>query len=317
MPGSFRRSLRLLGTFLALCCVGWIAWKFHQEGVWQRVSESAYALALLRSTLLCIPLYCLGLCLLAVAWWCLQSAFSSERLPLRPLFAIYAVTQFAKYLPGNIGQYVGRHVLSRRYRLDHAALVIGTLGEAGFLVCASLVWAGSAITTVPLPYLHFPLSPVQLALAMCVLLATGAGVARLAVCKSARIARWVPLQSVRWLLPVWPLHLAFFGVMALCLAITAHAIQPAGIDPWLLSAAVATSWIAGFLVIGAPAGIGVREAVFVAVLGGHLPQADLLVLAASFRVVTFGGDLLMLAIGTVLKGVSGVGAGASLDADGT
>ena len=304
MPVNPRHWLRVLGTLLALSCLAWIAWRFHQEGVWQRVQGSSYAAELLRSTLFCIPLYCLGLCLLAVAWWCIQSAFSARQLPFGPLFAIYAVTQFGKYLPGNVGQYVGRHVLSRKYDMSHAALVLGTLAEAGFLLCASLVWAGSAINAA-LPALQMQLAPWQLALGIGLLLTAGVGATRLVARNNPKIARWLPVHSAAWLVPVWPLHLAFFGVMAYCFALTANVIEPAGIDPWLLAAAVATSWIAGFLVIGAPAGIGVREAVFVALLGGHLPQSDLLVLAACFRVVTFGGDLLMFAVGILLGGNRG------------
>ena len=91
-------------------------------------------------------------------------------------------------------------------------------------------------------------------------------------------------------------------MMALALMVPAQAL-PLPSSMWLaLPATAAASWMAGYLVVGAPAGIGVREFVFLVLLTGHLPEADILLLAAAFRVITFGGDCLLLLVGVAMGG---------------
>jgi uncharacterized membrane protein YbhN (UPF0104 family) len=59
---------------------------------------------------------------------------------------------------------------------------------------------------------------------------------------------------------------------------------------WL--AGFALAWTAGLVVPGAPGGLGVFEAVLVLGLGGLVPEAPLLAVALSYRVVTTAADLL-------------------------
>jgi hypothetical protein len=242
-----------------------------------------------------------------MAWCCLQATFLPARPALRGLFAVYATTQFAKYLPGNVGHYVGRHLLLRRLGMSHRALLLATFGEAGFLVLASLVWAASAMGVL-LPSLDVTLSAWQVLLAECVCLGTGFAGLQWWRRRSLRAQAWVPLHSPKWLLPVLPLQLLLFAAMALALMIPAHVLVPNNGDIWLLPAAAAASWVVGFLVIGAPAGIGVREMVFLALLHGHMPESDILLLAATFRIITFSGDGLLLLLGLLLNPAPATGA---------
>ncbi|MFY8149250.1 MAG: lysylphosphatidylglycerol synthase domain-containing protein [Prochlorococcaceae cyanobacterium] len=59
---------------------------------------------------------------------------------------------------------------------------------------------------------------------------------------------------------------------------------------WL--AGFALAWTAGLVVPGAPGGLGVFEAVLVLALGGLVPEAPLLAVALSYRVVATAADLL-------------------------
>jgi uncharacterized membrane protein YbhN (UPF0104 family) len=56
----------------------------------------------------------------------------------------------------------------------------------------------------------------------------------------------------------------------------------------------------GFIVIGAPGGLGVREAAFVALVGGALGEREALLLIGLFRIVTFLGDTLLFAAGALM-----------------
>lgn len=295
-----RRLGRLVGTLLSLACLGFIAWRFAHAGVWQHVVASRQAWHLLWLALAGSAIYVTGLGALGMAWWSIQSAFVATRLPLRAFFAVYAVTQFAKYLPGNVGHYVSRHLLLRRYGISHTALVMGTLTEAGFLLLAALVWASSSLSSV-WPRLGVHPSAWEV-LTTEVIVVTGMVFAiRQWRKRSLRWSNALPLHASGRLIAVLPLHLFLFATMSVALMLPAQALS-IDLPASLLPGVAASSWIAGFLVIGAPAGIGVREAVFVALLHGHMIESDILLLAASFRIATFGGDVLFFLFGLMLGG---------------
>jgi len=65
----------------------------------------------------------------------------------------------------------------------------------------------------------------------------------------------------------------------------------------LLTAAFTLAWAVGFVTPGAPAGIGVREALLLVVLSPTLGAADASLLTLALRVATTLGDILCFAIG--------------------
>ena len=82
----------------------------------------------------------------------------------------------------------------------------------------------------------------------------------------------------------------------------------------MLLAASAASWAAGFIVVGAPGGLGVREVAFVALAGAALGETHALLLTSLFRVVTFLGDTVLFALGAfALRGAKRGVAGPSQD----
>lgn len=242
--------------------------------------------------------YAGAVALLALAWLLVQRAACASALPMRQLFRVYCISQLAKYLPGNVGHYVGRHAWGRRHGIGHVALFATAVSEAGVLIFAATAWSAPMLDAEALQqWLPQGLEAYWLWVAE--------ASALLAVWLTLR---WFPryLERIGPLRIMWrqivvrmlPLHLLFFAVLGASLYGPAIVMgAPADILRVLPSAA-AISWLAGFLVVGAPAGIGVREVVFVAVLAGRMPEADLLALAAVMRVITFGGDLAAFAVAT-------------------
>ena len=106
-------------------------------------------------------------------------------------------------------------------------------------------------------------------------------------------------------------YFAFFVCTAMLVVGLARVLgfPPASVA--LLAAASAASWLAGFVVIGAPAGLGVREATFVALTGAALGEDHALLLIGLFRIVTFVGDTLFLAAGVGILRSTGHQADAS------
>ena len=65
--------------------------------------------------------------------------------------------------------------------------------------------------------------------------------------------------------------------------------------------AYVTSWLAGYVTLGAPGGIGVREAALLLLLGGALGEAETLVLAIGLRVATTFGDVFLFGLSVAVQ----------------
>jgi hypothetical protein len=93
-------------------------------------------------------------------------------------------------------------------------------------------------------------------------------------------AQTIPLYAVTWILigvSFWMTARAFLPVKASDLA--------------FYMGAFAAAWLVGLIAIYAPSGIGVREAVLVAILGPRIGSADALVIAVVSRAVFTVADL--------------------------
>jgi uncharacterized membrane protein YbhN (UPF0104 family) len=300
---STRGLLRVLGLAISAVAVVWIGFRFAQSGALDLIAHAPVA----RSNLMlavggAAVAYALALCVLALSWWRLTTALSTSKPPARPIMATYAVTQYGKYLPGNVAHYALRHAWSRRYGLSHGALGLASILEAALLLIAALGLTLLADVR-QLQGLSMLDPPLAIALLLALLVVLGFAL------RFARRRSFVD----RWHIPTLPPT----GVLAFCLACcTAFFVGGAGlldglahtlgfdVDSFaMLLAASAASWAAGFVVVGAPGGLGVREAAFVALAGGALGESHALLLIGLFRIVTFLGDTLLFAAGTlVLRG---------------
>jgi len=291
-----RKALRWCGLALSVLALVWIGRRFVRGGGIETLSHMAISRGFAAALMAGVAVYVLALCLLAFAWWRMLARFSPLRLPGLPTMATYAVSQYGKYLPGNVAHYALRHAWGRRHGIPHESLALAALLEALLL----LVVAFALSLAVNLHRVSI-LSRVDPSL---VLLSLVAGIVALTL-----ILRWArgSHHATRWHIPALaPATLAisavcyagFFllGTLSLAgLALGLGDAVPSFVD---LLAANAASWFAGFVVVGAPAGLGVREATFVALAGGTLGESQALLLIGLFRLVTFVGDTLFFAAGS-------------------
>lgn len=211
---------------------------------------------------------------LGLSWRFTLGALGVETSPLRASAALLAA-QVGKYIPGGVAQVVSRVAVSTRVGVPAGMATRGLLLEAGLLVsgaglCA-LLW----------------LLPWTLWVGV-----VGAGLLGAALLLHSRRRSAVLALAC---------HVGVFvgyGTGALALAHGAGYTAGGG---WThLSGAYAIAWIAGFLVLIAPGGLGVREAVFVALLAPSLGSTQALSLAVGLRVVSLLVDLLTGLLGAMV-----------------
>ena len=294
------QALRRLGTLLALAGLAFlIVFAVRHAADLPPLDWSPRAVS---AALAALGLYSLTLLSSAVAWHMLLLSLG-ERSRLSLALPVFLVAQAAKYLPGNVGQYVGRVGLGQGIGLTTGGIVLSLVLEAAGAILAGTAVAAAALTGADAP------APWRVA---AVALAAGAAVAGTA------LAAGSPRFRSRFRLPALPdvpgrrraaawiagtgLYGLNFLLFAAAAALLARGPLASSIAPLpQLAAVFAAAWIAGFVTPGAPAGLGVREAVLVGGLQPLYGPGVALGLPLVFRLLTTLGDGLGLAAGKMLR----------------
>src|SRR6056297_2358068 len=231
---------------------------------------------------------------LALIWWLALRAAGFRSASFSRASSAFLSSQLGKYLPGNVGHFAARHVLSRRHGASHRALVGATLLEALLLVAA----AGALAVMVFQPIISGGLGPMMEAAWLApvvVAFVLGLGLAL------ARRKGWLDSELglprlVVELGTAFGMALAFFLASSGCFVLMSGSL---GLGAWLpLVPWIAAAWLLGFVVPGAPGGLGIREFVLVLGLTPLIGEAQAALDALLFRLVTISGDALMSAIGS-------------------
>lgn len=251
--------------------------------------------------LLAASIYGASLAILGYAWGRCAARLAGEGAScIGPALRIYALTTLAKYLPGNVFHYAGRQLAAVRCSWPQRAVAQATLYE--------IVLHVAVVGTMMLVLLPMVELPAEVTAGGRSLLAGHDGVllfAALLLLAVAAVACRRPLrrmiEEIKGALPsLLLLQTAFFVIsllMHLWLASSMSLLTNGDIA--LFAVAFLAAWLAGFVVPGAPGGLGVREAVLVAFLSAYLPTADVLAFAVASRLVTTLGEV-VFAIGASL-----------------
>lgn len=290
LPRPARAAVRLAGLVVVALSLVFVGAHLAAHEPWRL--EPRLLRALLGWTALGAVAYaCSGL-LLSSAWRFLLAG-CGHPLPAAAAHAVYGRTQIAKYLPSNLLHLAGRHLMGRALGITHGRLVRAALFEAvGLALCAGLL------------ALHLVIGPAWLL----------APIALAPLIAIAGRRRSPPLLGRRAALASAGLcYLAFFAVGGAILWLLVVAAADAADASGVASAAAfarclglyALAWLAGFVAVGAAAGVGVREAVLIAGLTGLTGAAESAAVALALRVISTAGDALFFGASLAVRLPSG------------
>jgi uncharacterized membrane protein YbhN (UPF0104 family) len=233
-------------------------------------------------------------------------------LPWPRVVSLYLVAQFGKYLPGNVGQYVGRVMMGRDLGIPVPVTLATMVTEAlwgvgtalGLSALSLYLFLGSHLMALP-----SWASATGLAVCFIGLLAApwlGITLAkRLVPSLMDRALATHGVSAPGWLaaLKVSMLYVACSLCMGLILQWQSHYLFGAAPAPLLqVSGFFAFAWLAGYLLPGAPAGIGVRESMMVLLFTPIFGEGTALALGVTLRLSTTLADALAFAGGWVWRG---------------
>ncbi|HSP28406.1 MAG TPA: PT domain-containing protein, partial [Ilumatobacteraceae bacterium] len=230
--------------------------------------------------------------------WLLILRRTGAPAPWRQGMSWFFVGQLGKYVPGGIWPIVGQAELAHRGATPRSTAYFSTAMSmvATFLGAATVAATAGLISPTDGRWL-----PALIAAAVAVafvLLATPAsrsalhGLARRVTARELRLPapRWFALLVVRHV-PVW---LAFAGMNVF--AVVALGVDLDGALVVQLVFVTCISWMAGFVVVGVPGGIGVRETVFISMTTASLGTGVAVSVAVLSRVVSIVVDLVGAAV---------------------
>ena len=292
---ALARISSLIGVAIGIAGVAFVVRTLVSK--WDEVSDAfsqVDAINLLLSLILGLA------AMTSIGWiWVTMIVARSHNVRHRNAMSWYFTGQLGKYVPGGIWPIVGRAELAVRNgipRLDayastglslvttYAAAVvtigIGAAATTGHRLIAILIAIGLIVT-----YVAFAQPSLR---AVLIRVASRISSSASSLTDPKRLARLTVLHIPAWIL------------MSLSTSVTATAFGAnIGIADMLFI--TTTSWLAGFVVVGVPGGIGVREAVFTSLAGGIIGTPMAISLALMSRVVFIAVDLSGALISNVIS----------------
>lgn len=287
-PSRATTVVSIIGGLVGVLGVAFIVrtligeWSHVQETV--RQSDPA-------SLIGAVALGAAGMTWVGVQWIAVLRALGSVEVPTARVLRAYFIGQLGKYVPGGVWPVVGRAELlvrsgaSRRSAYPSVGLSMATTYLAAAILSAvvaplALSEDGDrAWALLALPLGLLAIHPTVLGRLLAVserLFAAG---------EPARVPPWhTAIGLVVRHVPAWILISGATWTVA-------HAM---GVDVGVATVAFATplAWAAGLIALPVPGGIGVREAVFVAMLSSTVDSATAVTVAVAARLMFIVVDLL-------------------------
>jgi uncharacterized membrane protein YbhN (UPF0104 family) len=291
VSNSNRRPLLAKLASIAGVLIGLAGVVFVVRTLLTKREEVADAFAELNGITLVASLI-LGLCAMTLIGflWTRMLVTRGHHAPPRVAMSWYFAGQLGKYVPGGIWPIVGRAELAVRGGVPRpdAYAATGLSMVTTYLAAALSICLGSVLSWT------YPFVGILglTAFALGFLAFSNATLRTKVLTVLNRVSpRASALTEPRRLLILTVTHIPAWILMSLSTSVTASAF---GADIGIMHMLFITSasWLAGFVVVGVPGGIGVRESVFTALAGSALTPGVAVSLALASRVVFIAVDLL-------------------------
>lgn len=281
-----RRALNIAGATLSLLCLAYFA-----------RTAAAYAgdigpitAAAGRGLLFALAIY-LGAYIAFAAAWTRLLGGTGNSVPFTAGAAMLWTAQFGKYLPGNFAHHVGRVALAGRFGLGAGPVVAAMAAETALVLALVALLALPAVGELGKPWGAWYVGVLAIGLPL-----IGGGV--LLRRRRRRPAGAAPrLPATEWA--------AATALLAVAIILSGGSLLPltgaaAPADLLRLIPLFCVAWLAGFVVPGAPAGLGVRELVLAEGLSPLVGAEGAIAASLLFRLVTVAADLIAFVAGLLL-----------------
>lgn len=243
------------------------------------------------------------------AWKSILEFIHKDKIPLQEIITVYVRSNIGKYLPGNVMHFAGRNILAGKLGFKQLDITFCSIIEIIMLIFTDCVL--SAIfalknfrTVIKTVFSRIDLNViygVSIALVSIIILAV------IIIKKSSIMDRYKHfftidfLKLVCKLFCIYGLTLVIPGVFLVVILKVALGCSITWQIILITISASTISWVIGFIVPGAPGGIGVRESILLLILGAIYTNNIILLASILLRVASILGDVLAFFMEPILR----------------
>lgn len=250
-------------------------------------------------------LICLGL-----AFKIILDFISTKELKLIPIISFYGQTSIAKYMPGNVMHYVNRHMAAHNVKVNQINMGLASLFEVTVISITAIFYIllsnSLDLTDIKKIYTLIPIENSPL-----LVIGIGAVIAIILVIFVIKktIIKHLKLVSKRHTLRAFvrcfTLYSAHFLLSSIILILIIQFLLPSQLPNFsnylTIGSTYIFSWLIGFIIIGSPGGLGVRESAIILLLSPRFGLEASTMAAIIMRIVTLLGDITMFTISIILN----------------
>lgn len=235
------------------------------------------------------------------AWYLWLEFFSKKRSRSVEMYTkalrVYAKANIGKYLPGNVMHYVERNLFAKDLELTQKQIAAASLVEVAALVMAAffigIVMSYSSLCSALAVIME------QQGVRIAAAALAGAGICAAAAVPAVLLYRQrlhLDKHQILEFGKVLGISLAAYAAVLLILGMILVLVYwywagaPSAALAAQMTAAYVTAWVLGFIVPGAPGGIGVRELVLTLLLSPVIGREQIVALGVLHRLITVAGD---------------------------
>lgn len=298
MPDQLRKLLRLVGLLATLAAFMFVFESVRQS--WTQIGQELVQPRFLWTLAWVSAANGLMMLLIGLAWWRLLNAGQPNSFSLRIALGLFARTQVLKYLPTNTLHFIGRFALAKKAGANNTALVYAQTAEIMLLpttaVAIGICLGGEMLTELMRDYTPRPVATYWLVLPLIAAFMAAIGLL------VQRLPAFVSLSVLRSILTAGLFYSLFcLGIGMLLQSILWGMQAENSVSLNRVVAATVIAWLLGFIVPGAPGGLGVREAVLISGLEAQgVDSSSAVVAAFGHRISSIAGDAILYIIGVAL-----------------
>ena len=241
-------------------------------------------------------------------WSTILASISPKKVNKRKAVRIYSKANLGKYLPGNVMHYIERNLFAAEIGLGQADTVLSSVLEIGMLLCAAVI--------IAILFLHDKVAEVLaetvevyliiILAAICIILIIAAVILYR---KNEKFRDIIGRLCRKNVIKNFPKYILCYGGLLISMG-TVLLMIFTGVMSCHLSVGQAFSvisfyvlaWMVGFVVPGAPGGIGVREFVLIFLLSSFVNEEFISFAIIIHRLITVIGDVLAYFAGFLIWG---------------
>lgn len=246
-------------------------------------------------TLFCI-LYGIHIMALPVSWQQIIQIITKNKVPFPDVEKVFCKSNIMKYIPGNVFQYVGRNEIAVQFDFSHRVILTTTLLDIianifGVTIVSLTCYARGikigidSIRVKITPSLIFLPAVVFLFFLFLVYWKRKIILEKILIfCTLANIRRYL------FCIVYYMFFAVYTGIIYLLVLTQILDMSIANDKIYIVIGAYLLSWLLGFIMPGAPGGIGIRETVITVLLAAYLPSDSVLLAIVIYRIVSIAGD---------------------------